>query len=41
MPKSGTKEKFHKLENIVAELENADVDIDKALKLYKEGVHIV
>ena len=41
MPKSGTKEKFEKLEDIVAELENADIDIDKALKLYKDGVALV
>lgn len=43
MPKTkqSTKEKFHKLEEIVAELENSDVDIDKALKLYKDGVDIV
>lgn len=41
MPKTGTKEKFEKLETIVTELENADIDIDKALKLYKEGVGLV
>jgi len=41
MPKIGTKEKFEKLEDIVSELENADIDIDKALKLYKEGVTLV
>jgi len=39
--KAGTKEKFEKLEDIVSELENSDVDIDKALKLYKEGVSLV
>ena len=38
MAKPGTKEKFDKLEAIVEELENADIDIDKALKLYEDGV---
>jgi len=41
MPKASMNEKFEKLENIVNELENADIDIDKALKLYKDGVSIV
>jgi len=41
MPKAGVNEKFEKLENIVKELENADIDIDKALKLYKDGVGVV
>jgi len=41
MPRASVNEKFEKLENIVDELENADIDIDKALKLYKDGVSIV
>ena len=43
MPKAkqSTKDKFEKLEEIVNELENIDADIDKALKLYKEGVTLV
>jgi len=42
MPKAkGTKEKFEKLEQIVTDLENTEADIDKALKLYKEGVAVV
>jgi len=41
MPRASVNEKFEKLENIVSELENADIDIDKALKLYKDGVSIV
>jgi len=41
MPKSGVNDKFEKLEDIVDELENADIDIDKALKLYKDGVSLV
>jgi len=41
MPRASVNEKFEKLENIVNELENADIDIDKALKLYKDGVSIV
>jgi len=41
MPRASMNEKFEKLENIVNELENADIDIDKALKLYKDGVSIV
>jgi len=41
MPRANVNEKFEKLENIVNELENADIDIDKALKLYKDGVSIV
>ena len=41
MPRANVNEKFEKLESIVTELENADIDIDKALKLYKDGVGIV
>ena len=41
MPRASVNEKFEKLEKIVNELENADIDIDKALKLYKDGVSIV
>ena len=41
MPKMGVNEKFEKLEGIVSELENSEIDIDKALKLYKDGVSII
>lgn len=41
MPRMGVNEKFEKLETIVSELENSEIDIDRALKLYKDGVSII
>ena len=41
MKKTTFEESLKRLETIVGEMENSQLDIDKAMKLFEEGISLV